>query len=90
MTRTCPSCVAWRSWGSQRVSRGGGPVTDEPVGQCRARPPTIDPESFSGTNASWPVVGSDDWCLEYRSTHQNLVARSGAAPSSSRHEGREA
>ena len=66
MTRTCSRCAAWRPWGSQRVSRGNGPVTDEPVGQCRARPPVIDSETIGATNAAWPVVAADDWCAEYR------------------------
>lgn len=83
MTRTCPNCAAWHPWGSQRVARGGGPVTDEPVGQCRRQAPTIDPESISGTTATWPVVGNDDWCAEHRPSHQNHVAHPSAAPSRS-------
>ena len=84
MTRTCPSCVAWRSWGSQRVSRGDGPVTDEPVGQCRRQAPTIDPKGISSTNAAWPTVSADDWCLAY----QNPAAPLSAASSPSHDGGR--
>lgn len=84
MTRTCPNCAAWHPWGSQHVSRGGGPVTDEPVGQCRRQAPTIDPEGISATTAAWPVVSADDWCLAY----QNPAAPVSATPTPSHDGGR--
>lgn len=70
--------------------RGDGPVTDEPIGQCRWQAPTIDPEGIAGTNAAWPVVAADAWCLAFSPrpnttghTEHTPVARSGAAPSPS-------
>lgn len=66
--RACFWCSAWRPWGHQTVGRdaegakGFTVLGRQPLGQCRAAPPTIDARELSDANAAWPVVLSDDWC----------------------------
>jgi hypothetical protein len=65
----CANCTAWRPWGDIAVSyelpSGGRTYGRRPTGQCRANPPTINPEAFGGENAAWPVVGAEDWCRHF-------------------------
>ncbi|MGU3341614.1 hypothetical protein ACLBXJ_26755 [Methylobacterium mesophilicum] len=65
----CFNCTAWRPWGDMGVSYempGGRTVIGRrPSGQCRAGVPTIDPDAIGSENATWPVVGADDWCRQF-------------------------
>jgi len=62
----CIYCTAWRHWGTQAVSRDGcHTIHREPVGQCRAHPPTINRREAGATNAEWPVVAASDWCRSF-------------------------
>lgn len=66
--RVCFNCAAWRPWGTQKVTREGSAVVwDEPLGQCRLRAPSVNPEAFHSITAAWPTVEMEDWCLEFRS-----------------------
>ena len=65
----CANCRAWRPWGDigvcQETSAGYVELGRKPLGQCRARPPVIDPDAVSSNTATWPVVSADDWCVEF-------------------------
>lgn len=64
--RCCYRCVAWQNWDTQAVcDRSGTVIGRQPTGQCRAAPPSIDPDAIGGSNAAWPVVNGADWCLRF-------------------------
>lgn len=74
----CANCTAWSFWGYINVSqdRGGFTVTGrKPTGQCRANPPSIDPDAIGSDNATWPVVAADHWCraFELRDQHEEAA-----------------
>ena len=77
------NCTARSPYGDQAVSRdtpGGGYsiIGRAPLGQCRARPPSIDIDTACSSNAAWPVVRADDWCREF-DPEDVRAARSSAA-----------
>ena len=63
--RACINCTAWSPHGDVGVARDGVVVGRAPLGQCRARPPGIDPDAISAGNAAWPVVRADEWCRKF-------------------------
>lgn len=62
----CANCTAWRLWDYVTVIQeapGGHRITGRlPTGQCRAAPPSIDPDAIGSETAAWPVVAADSWC----------------------------
>lgn len=71
--RACFNCSAWSPWdGITIVDDAGQILGRRPTGQCRANPPSIDPEAISGTTASWPVVEANDFCRGFEpAPHQH-------------------
>lgn len=65
----CFNCTAWSFWNHINVSqegRSGFTIAGRmPTGQCRANPPTIDPDAIGSDNAAWPVVTADGWCRAF-------------------------
>ena len=66
----CRNCTAWSRYGEIKVGQdapsGYRIIGVKPLGQCRATPPTINPDAIGDENAAWPVVAADDWCREHR------------------------
>ena len=66
----CRNCTAWCRFGEIKVGQNGPGgfriIGAKPLGQCRANPPTINPEPISDETAAWPVVAADDGCREHR------------------------
>ena len=65
----CLNCTAWSFWDHINVSQegpGGFAIAGRmPTGQCRANPPTIDPNAIGSDNAAWPVVAANHWCRQF-------------------------
>ena len=74
----CANCTAWNEWDSiivgQNGPRGFVVIGRKPTGQCRAAPPTINPDAIAGDNATWPVVAADHWCRAFAARSQNEEA----------------
>lgn len=74
----CVNCSAWSNWDSIGVGQDGPHgfvvIGCKPTGQCRANPPTTDPDAIAGDNAAWPVVVADQWCRAFEMRDQNEEA----------------
>lgn len=74
----CFNCTAWRPWDSIAVGRetaaGFIVIGRQPTGQCRATPPSIDPDAIGGETAAWPLVRASDWCRQFDPRDQNEEA----------------
>jgi hypothetical protein len=74
----CANCTAWREWDSIAVGRetaaGFVVVGRKPTGQCRAAPPSINPDAIGSETAAWPVVGAEDWCRQFDLRNQQEEA----------------
>lgn len=74
----CSNCTAWNEWDSIAVGqdgpRGFVVIGHKPTGQCRASPPSIDPDAIAGDNAVWPVVAADHWCRAFEARGQSEEA----------------
>ena len=57
--KTCANCTNWCPYGAEMVVQHEGEVDLAGRGECRARPPAVDP--LSGTTA-WPETHAQDWC----------------------------
>jgi hypothetical protein len=68
--RICVTCRSFCPAGTYREIRegpnGSREIFEKLKGECRARPPGIDPEGASLiTSGVWPTVPGDEWCGEW-------------------------
>jgi hypothetical protein len=74
----CANCTAWSHWDHVSVGRDGpggfSIIGRQPTGQCRANPPTTNPDAVGSETATWPVVGAEDWCRQFERRDQREEA----------------
>jgi hypothetical protein len=58
----CEHCVWWCGSVKNGVN-ASGPFRTEVAGECRALPPSPDPDTGA---AIWPTTDADDWCGAHR------------------------